>query len=455
MHHDSEVAATSVIRSPSEDLADVESVRAHLTSTYAIVLAGGRGTRLHQLTAWRAKPAAPFGGKHRIIDFALSNCVNSGVRRIGVATQYKAHSLIRHLQQGWSFLDSGLGEFVEVLPAQQRIDGDWYLGTANAVFQNIDILRTHAPQFVLVLAGDHIYKMNYGVMLEEHIARDAQASIACIEIDSSLASSFGVVQADEKQRVVSFEEKPASPATLPHDGTRALVSMGVYLFDARFLYEALRSDVAAPSSQHDFGRDVIPSLLKRGARLYAHSFSRSCVNRPDSEPYWRDVGTLDAFYEANIDLTRALPALDMYDRAWPIRTLQEQLPPAKFIAGSRDARSQTLDALVSSGCVVRGAAIRRSLLFSSVNVDEGATVQDSIVLPRVDIGRGVRLNRVVVDKYCRLPDGFSAGIDVESDRRRFYVSAGGIVLITPEMLGQSIHTSAVTSAATSEVQLLR
>jgi glucose-1-phosphate adenylyltransferase len=445
MHHDSETAATSVIRPLSGDLAAVESVRAHLKSTYAIILAGGRGSRLHQLTAWRAKPAAPFGGKHRIIDFALSNCVNSGIRRIGVATQYKAHSLIRHLQQGWSFLDSGLGEFVEVLPAQQRVDGEWYLGTANAVFQNIDILRSHAPQFVLVLAGDHIYKMNYGLMLEEHVARDADASIACIEIDASLASSFGVVQTDESQRVVAFEEKPAALPPRPHGGTRALVSMGVYLFNAGFLYEALRSDIAARTSQHDFGRDVIPTLLKSGASLYAHSFSRSCVNRPTGEPYWRDVGTLDAFYEANIDLTRAVPALDMYDRAWPIRTLQEQLPPAKFIVGSADARSQTLDALVSSGCVVRGADIRRSMLFSNVKVDEGAIVQDSIVLPSVDIGRGVRLNRVVVDKYCRLPAGFSAGIDIASDRQRFYVSTGGVVLITPEMLGQSIHTGSATS----------
>lgn len=410
-----------------------------LNSTYAIVLAGGRGTRLHQLTDWRAKPAMPFGGKHRIVDFALSNCVNSGIRRIGVATQYKAHSLIQHLQRGWGFLDSGLQEFLDVLPAQQRVDDKWYGGTANAVFQNLDILRAHASSYVLVLAGDHVYKMDYGVMLAEHVARGTDVSVACLDVPVSDASAFGVMQIDEDERILDFVEKPSMPTPLPNDGTRALVSMGIYIFNTEFLFEQLRADARRTDSNHDFGRDVIPALLHQGAQLYAHCFARSCVNMINGKPYWRDVGTLDAYWEANMDLARVQPDLNMYDAAWPIRTLQEQLPPAKFVFDSPHAHGQTWNALISSGCIVSGAAIHRSLLFTSVVVERGSIVEDSVVLPQVSIGRDVRLRRVIVDKYCKLPDGFTAGFDLQEDQRRFHVSPGGIVLITAEMLGQSIH----------------
>lgn len=410
-----------------------------LRTTYAVVLAGGRGTRLHQLTDWRAKPAVPFGGKHRIIDFALSNCVNSGIRRIGVATQYKAHSLIQHLQRGWGFLDAGLEGFLEVLPAQQRSDGGWYQGTADAVFQNLDILRSHSPSFVLILAGDHIYKMDYAVMLAEHVARGADVSLACLEVPVSRANSFGVMQVDDDERIVDFVEKPSAPIALPDDPTSALASMGIYVFNASFLFEWLRANARGTDPKHDFGQEVIPALLREGARLYAHRFARSCVNMASGRPYWRDVGTIDAYWEANLDLTRVQPDLNMYDAAWPIRTLQAQLPPAKFIFDSPDSRGQTVDALVSSGCIVSGAAIHRSILFVDVVVERGGIVEDSVVLPHVRIGHGVRLRRAVVDKYCELPDGFTAGFDPTDDRRRFHVTDGGIVLITAEMLGQPLH----------------
>ncbi|HVN43378.1 MAG TPA: glucose-1-phosphate adenylyltransferase [Steroidobacteraceae bacterium] len=407
--------------------------------TYAVVLAGGRGTRLQQLTAWRAKPAVPFGGKHRIIDFALSNCINSGVRRIGVATQYKAHSLIQHLRHGWSFLDSHLHEFLDVLPAQQRVRDGWYDGTADALYQNLDILRMEAPRFVLVLAGDHVYKMDYGVMLSEHVERHAEVSIACTDVPLAAASAFGVVRAGDDGKIRDFTEKPSSPAPISDDATRALVSMGIYIFNADALYDCLRSDAHRPDSTHDFGRDLLPHLLREGRRVMAHRFSDSCVNTVDGRPYWRDVGTVDAYWETNIDLTRARPELNMYDPEWPIRTLEEGMPPAKFIFESPDPRGQTLNSLVSSGCVVSGAAIIRSLLFTDVLVAPGSVIEDSIVLPAVRIGRGVRLRRVILDKFCELPDGFVAGIDRATDEARFHVTDQGVVLVTPEMLGQRLH----------------
>jgi glucose-1-phosphate adenylyltransferase len=415
------------------------SIAPIVRDTYAAVLAGGRGTRLAQLTSWRAKPAVPFGGKHRIVDFALSNCINSGVRRIGVATQYKAHSLIQHLQRGWNFLDSHLQEFLDVLPAQQRLREDWYAGTADALYQNLDILRTQSPRHVLVLAGDHVYKMDYGLMLAEHVERRADLTIACVDVPIESATEFGVMSVDADGRVDGFEEKPRRPAPLPDDPSRALVSMGIYAFDAERLYERLRQDAHRDGSSHDFGRDVIPSMLVDGASVFAHRFADSCVNMVDGQPYWRDVGTVDAYWEANMDLTRVQPDLNMYDPGWPIRTLEEHLPPAKFIFDSPDARGQAYEALVSSGCIVSGASVVRSLLFTNVVVERGSVIQDSMVLPDVRIGRNVRLRRVIVDKLCVLPDGFEAGFDREADAARFHVTQQGVVLIAPEMLGQPIH----------------
>ena len=407
--------------------------------TYAVVLAGGRGSRLQQLTDWRAKPAVPFGGKHRIIDFALSNCVNSGVRRIGVATQYKAHSLIQHLQHGWQFLDVHLHEFLDILPAQQRIAEAWYEGTADALYQNLDILRLEAPRFVLVLAGDHVYKMDYGVMLEEHVACGAELSVACIEVPLAAAAAFGVVRVDEQGWIREFVEKPALPNPVPGDPMHALVSMGIYVFDAEALYGCLRADAQRADSTHDFGRDLIPAMLRDGVKVHAHRFADSCVNTVQGRPYWRDVGTVDAYWEANLDLTTIQPELNMYDPEWPIRTLEEHLPPAKFVLASPHARGQTFNSLVSSGCIVSADAIVGSLLFTNVIVERGSVLEDSIVLPEVRIGHDVRLRRVIVDKFCLLPDGFTAGADRAEDEARFHVTPQGVVLITPEMLGQPVH----------------
>lgn len=408
-------------------------------NTVALILAGGRGSRLKHLTDWRAKPAVPFGGKFRIIDFPLSNCVNSGIRRIGVITQYKAHSLIQHLQRGWGFLRGEFNEFIELLPAQQRIsETEWYKGTADAVFQNMDILRHYGPEFVLILAGDHIYKMDYGEMLAAHAASAADVTIPCIEVPIEDARAFGVVSVDEYQRIVAFEEKPAQPTPLPDDPTRAYASMGIYVFNAKFLYEQLIRDADDPNSSHDFGKDVIPYLVKR-YRVFAHRFADSCVGPPGKPPYWRDVGTVDAYWEANMELAKISPDLNLYDEKWPIWTYQEQLPPAKFVFDDDDRRGMAVDSMVSGGCIISGAMVRSSVLFSNVRVNNYSTVSDSVILPNVEIGEHVRLNRVVVDKGCRIPDGMEAGFDVEKDRQRFYVTERGITLITPEMLGQYIH----------------
>ncbi len=403
-------------------------------STIAIILAGGRGTRLGRLTDWRAKPAVPFGGKFRFIDFPLSNCVNSGIRRIGVCTQYKAQSLIRHVQRGWSFLDGRMGEFVELLPAQQNVSSDWYKGTADAIWQNTFLLRKHAPNLVLVLAGDHIYKMDYNRMLYDHVAKSADMTIACMEVPLSEARSFGVMAVDDELRVVAFQEKPESPAPMPGRPDTALVSMGIYIFNAAFLYEQLERDSADPRSSHDFGKDIIPHVLARGYRVIAHRFADSCVNVTEGRPYWRDVGTLDAYWEANMELVKVVPDLNMYDMNWPIWTHQEQLPPAKFVFDDDDRRGMAVDSLVSGGCVISGATLRRSLLFSSVHVHSYALVEDSVVLPNVDIGRNVVLKRAVVEKNCRLPPGLQVGVDPEQDRKRFDVSSKGVTLIVPEML---------------------
>jgi glucose-1-phosphate adenylyltransferase len=401
-------------------------------------LAGGRGSRLKHLTDWRAKPAVPFGGKFRIIDFPLSNCLNSGIRRIGVVTQYKAHSLIQHLQRGWGFLRGEFNEFIDLLPAQQRIQAEWYKGTADAVFQNMDILRHYAPEFVLILAGDHIYKMDYGEMLAAHAASAADLTIACIEVPIKDAKSFGVMSVDEYQRIVAFDEKPEQPTPIPGDPSRALASMGIYIFNAKFLYEQLIRNADDRNSSHDFGHDIIPYLVSR-YRVFSHRFSESCVGVQNSAPYWRDVGTVEAYWEANMELAKITPDLNLYDDKWPIWTYQEQLPPAKFVFDDEDRRGMAVDSMVSGGCIISGATVKRSVLFSDVRVNAYSEVNDSVILPKADIGRYVKLNRVVVDKGCRIPDGLEVGFDRQKDAERFYVSENGVTLITPEMLGQYIH----------------
>ena len=408
-------------------------------NTLALILAGGRGSRLGQLTNWRAKPSVPFGGKFQIIDFTLSNCVNSGIRRIGICTQYKAQSLIRHLQRGWSFLDGRFDEFVELLPAQQRIEATWYQGTADAVYQNLDLLRRHAPRHVLILAGDHVYKMDYGRMLEDHLDACAQMTIACVDVPLADASSLGVMAVDGERRILKFQEKPARPASMPGRPDRALASMGVYVFEAAFLYEALLRDADDPCSSHDFGKDIIPGLIAQGAHVHAHDFTESCVNTSNGVPYWRDIGTIDAYWEANVALTRVVPELNLYDRDWPIWTYQEQLPPAKFVFDDDDRRGTAIDSIVASGCIVSGSIVRRSLLFSNVRIDDRCTIEDSVVLPNVVVGRRSVLKKAVVDKHCRLPEGFTVGLDPDEDRRRFHVTERGVTLIVPEMLGQQAH----------------
>jgi glucose-1-phosphate adenylyltransferase len=429
----------TILRSPGRSESGPPVPGALTKNTLALILAGGRGSRLEGLTDWRAKPAVPFAGKFRIIDFALSNCVNSGIRRIGICTQYKAQSLIRHVQRGWSFLDGRFDEFVELLPAQQRIHPTWYQGTADAVYQNLDILRRHAPRFVLILAGDHVYKMDYGQILADHVAAGASMTIACIDVPVEDARALGVMAIDAGSRVIAFEEKLAQPTPMPGRPDRALASMGVYIFDAGFLYQELARDAAESASGHDFGRDVIPALVRRGENLHAHNFVDSCVNMSAGVPYWRDVGTVDAYWEANIALTDVVPDLNLYDKSWPIWTHQEQLPPAKFVFDVDDRRGMAVNSLVSGGCIISGSTVRRSLLFSNVHVHSYCTVEDSVVLPDVELGRGVVLKRTVVDKYCKLPPGLRVGLDPEQDRKRFFVTERGVTLIVPHMLGQRIH----------------
>ncbi len=417
----------------------VHYVSSMAKNTYAMVLAGGRGTRLHQLTDWRAKPAVPFGGKFRIIDFVLSNCVNSGIRRIGVATQYKSHSLIQHIQRGWSFLNGQFGEFIDVLPAQQRIEEMWYRGTADAVLQNLDIVRESDPDFVLILAGDHVYKMDYGKLLAFHVEKHADMTVACIEVPLADASGFGVMSVDADLRVVDFAEKPVNPSPSPDNPNKALASMGIYVFSTRFLYEQLVRDTDDPNSTHDFGKDIIPHLVSANYRVFAQNFNASCVKLDGGVPYWRDVGTVDAYWEANMELAKVTPDLNMYDQEWPIWTYQEQLPPAKFVFDDDERRGMAVDSLVSGGCIISGASVSRSLLFSNVTLHSYSQVEDSVLLPNVKVARNVKLKRVVVDKNCIIPEGLTAGIDREEDARRFHVSDNGVTLITPDMLGQEVH----------------
>jgi glucose-1-phosphate adenylyltransferase len=414
------------------------STMAHLArATLAIVLAGGRGSRLGPLTEGRAKPAVPFGGKFRLIDFALSNCLNSDIRRIGIATQYQSHGLIHHLQRGWSFLDGRFNEFIDLLPAQQSATGDWYKGTADAVYQNLELLRRHAPLLVLVLAGDHIYKMDYTRMLYEHVERGADMSVGCVEVPlAEAAGELGVMAVDRDFRVVGFQEKPADPRPLPGQAAVCLGSMGIYVFNAEFLYEQLLEDAMREDSGHDFGHDLIPALVRADARVFAHRLQDSCVQPVEGRPYWRDVGTIDAFYEANLELTRVSPALNLYDQSWPIWTFQEQLPPAKFVFNLAERRGCAVDSMVSGGCIISGSSIQNSLLFSNVRVHSYCEIQDAVILPEVVVGRGARLRRVIVDQGARIPPGLVAGHDPGEDRRRFHVTEKGITLITPRMLGQ-------------------
>jgi glucose-1-phosphate adenylyltransferase len=403
---------------------------------YAFILAGGRGSRLMQMTDIRCKPAVYFGGKFRIIDFTLSNCMNSGIRRIGVLTQYKSHSLLRHLQRGWAFLKSEFNEFVDLMPAQQRIDAtSWYRGTADAVYQNLDIVRSYGARHIIVLAGDHIYKMDYSVALEHHVRSGAPCSVGCIEVPRTDASDFGVMAVDDQWRITQFLEKPADPPGMPDDPDRALASMGIYIFDADYLYDVLAQDAALVASEHDFGRDVVPAVVARGDAV-AQPFSLSCVGGdPEEEPYWRDVGTLDAYWEANIDLTATTPALNLYDRAWPIWTYQEQLPPAKFVHNFQNRRGIAVESLVSGGCIISGA-LNRSLLFSRCRVHSYSSVESSVLLPEVEVGRGARLKRCIVDHGCKIPDGMVIGENPEYDARNFYRTPEGITLVTPPMLAQ-------------------
>jgi glucose-1-phosphate adenylyltransferase len=402
--------------------------------TVALVLAGGRGSRLKHLTDRRAKPAVYIGGKFRIIDFTLSNCLNSGIRRIGVITQYKSHSLLRHLQRGWAFLKSEMNEFVDLLPAQQRIDEEsWYRGTADAVYQNQDIVAGYRADYIVVLAGDHVYKMNYALMLADHVAKGRECTVGCIAVPRAEASGFGVMAVDEQDVITAFVEKPADPPPMPGQPDMALASMGIYIFNAPYLYRELERDINDSSSSHDFGKDIIPHAVRAGQAV-AHPFALSCVGtQPGQAPYWRDVGTIDAYWDANIDLTATVPLLDLYDTRWPIWTYQPQLPPAKFVHNQEDRRGSAIESLVSGGCIISGA-VYRSVLFSSARVHSHAFVNWAVLLPSVQVGRGARLNRVVVDRGCQIPDGMVIGENADDDAARFYRSEQGITLVTREML---------------------
>jgi glucose-1-phosphate adenylyltransferase len=403
--------------------------------TMAFVLAGGRGSRLKELTDIRAKPAVYFGGKTRIIDFALSNAVNSGIRRIGVATQYKAHSLIRHLQRGWSFFRAERNESLDILPASQRVnDRNWYLGTADAVTQNIDIIEGYAPKYILILAGDHIYKQDYSLLLKQHVVTGADVTVGCIEVPRMEACAFGVMAVDENDLILDFVEKPADPPHMPGDESQALASMGIYVFKTDFLIDVLRKDALSETSEHDFGKDIIPALVKAG-NAYAHPFSRSCVTSSHEQvPYWRDVGTIDAFWQANIDLTNFEPELDLYDQTWPIWTNSELTPPAKFIHDEEDRRGIAVSSMIAGGCIISGAQLNQCLLHSGVRANSYSELNGVVALPNVYIGRGARLKNVVIDRSVRIPEGLVVGENAEEDAKRFRRSENGVCLITQAMI---------------------
>jgi len=406
----------------------------HVRYAMAYVLAGGRGSRLMELTAKRAKPAVHFGGKSRIIDFALSNALNSGIRRIAVATQYKAHSLIRHLQRGWNFLRPERNESFDILPASQRVSERWYLGTADAVYQNIDIINSYAPKFIVLLAGDHVYKMDYELLLQQHVDDGADVTVGCMELPRSEAKGFGIMHVDEKDRILSFVEKPADPPAMPGRPDTALASMGIYVFDREFLFDQLRQDAADSRSSHDFGGDIIPRLVKE-TKAVAHPFSRSCVrSSAEMSPYWRDVGTVDSYFVANIDLTDVVPALDLHDQDWPIWTYAEVTAPAKFVHDQADRRGMAVSSLVSGGCIISGAKLTRTLLFTGVRVNSYSTLDHAVILPYVEIGRSVRLRNVIVDRGVHIPEGLIVGENPEVDAQRFRRTEQGVCLITQTMI---------------------
>jgi len=401
---------------------------------FALILAGGRGSRLYELTDWRAKPALFFGGKFRIIDFPLSNCVNSGIRRIGVATQYKSHSLVRHLVRGWSHFKRELGEYIEILPASQRHSDSWYEGTADAIYQNLDIISSDLPKYVIVLSGDHIYKMDYGNMLAAHVENGADMTVSCLEVPvAEAASAFGIMQVDEENRIIGFEEKPANPVPVPGNKELTLASMGNYIFNTEFLYEQLKKDAENAESSHDFGNDIIPSIIK-DHNIFAYRFFDE---ETGGKAYWRDVGTLDSFWEANMELVAASPLLSLYDEEWPIWTYQAQLPPAKFVFDQDERRGTAIDSSVSGGCIISGSTVKKSVVFSNVRVHSYSTIEEAVILPEVEIKRNCKLRRVIIDRGCLVPEGSVIGYDHEADRKNgFRVSANGIVLVTRGMLGQ-------------------
>lgn len=403
--------------------------------TLVLVLAGGEGSRLKNLTAWRAKPAVPFGGKYRIIDFALSNCVNSGLRRIGVLTQYKSHSLIRHLQRAWSFMRAEIGEFVEILPAQQRTHKkEWYQGTADALFQNLDIVRRHDPQYVIVLGGDHIYTMDYSAMLLSHAETGADFTVGCIEVPCEEASEFGVMSVDENMRITKFTEKPAEPEEIPGKPGIALASMGIYIFSTEALFKILDDDANKLGSSHDFGKDIIPANIHTSLAV-AYPFRNE-----DGEPgYWRDVGTVFSYWKANMELCEIDPELNLYNRDWPIWTYQPQSAPAKFIFDDEGRRGEAIDSLISAGCIISGARVKRSVVFFGCRIENFSLVKDCVILPKVSIGKNCRITRAVIDKACDVPDNTVIGENLEEDAKRFHVTKEGIILVTPEMLGQHLY----------------
>lgn len=416
---------------------DTKVATEYTRKTLVLVLAGGEGSRLMGLTRWRAKPAVPFGGKYRIIDFALSNCINSGLRRIGVLTQYKSHSLIRHLHRAWGFMRAEIGEFVEILPAQQRTEKkEWYKGTADALFQNIDIMHRHSPDYVIVLGGDHIYTMDYSKMLMHHVRSEADLTVGCIEVSSEEARGFGVMSVDDELNIIKFTEKPAAPDSIPGKPGTALASMGIYIFSTSFLYNALMRDAEDESSSNDFGRDIIPNSIKNN-KAVAYPF----LNEKGEPAFWRDVGTIDSYWEANMDLCSIDPELNLYDRNWPVWTYQTQHPPAKFIFDDEGRRGEAIDSMVAGGVIISGARVKRSIIFFGTTVNNYSHIKDSVILPKVTVGKNCRLLKCVIDKGCYIADGTEIGVDPEEDRRRgFHITENGVTLVTPDMLGQNLFT---------------
>ncbi len=417
-------------------------------STMAVVMAGGRGERLKHLTRNRAKPAMPFGGKYRIIDFSLSNCVNSGIRQILVLTQYKAHSLIQHIQRGWGYLRGELGEFVQLVPAQQQIGEVWYRGTADSLYQNLDIIEAYHPDLVLVLAGDHVYKMDYGPMIAYHVEKDADITVGVVQVPVTQAHQYGVMTVDDTQRIIRFAEKPARPEPTPGRSDVTLASMGIYVFSREFLKKRLEADANDPRSGHDFGRNIIPGTIRSG-RVYAYPFQDV---KTAAQAYWRDVGTVDAFFEANMELVYVTPELNLYDEDWPIWTYQEHVPSAKFVLDEDGRRGEAINSLVSGGCIISGATVRESLLFFNSHLEERSEVYRSVLLPHVRIGRNCRISKAILDEGCVVPDGTRIGENLALDAERFHVTERGVVLVTPEMLvalpaGQSAEMATRAEAA--------